>query len=85
MALINWKALSNCLDAALLRRSAMVALVVGTALVAINQGDVILAGGVPKLWKVALTYVVPFLVATYGAYSALCVEQDADQADEHSS
>ena len=47
-----------------------VALVVGTALTLINQGDVILAGEVPNLVKVGLTYVVPYLVATYGAVTA---------------
>ena len=37
-----------------------------------NQGDTILAGESPVIWKVILTYIVPFCVATYGAYSA-CV------------
>ena len=46
------------------------ALPVGTFLTAINHGDVILAGQVPNLLKVALTYVVPYFVATYGAVSA---------------
>jgi protein-S-isoprenylcysteine O-methyltransferase Ste14 len=45
-----------------LRRSLVVALVVGTALNLINQG--------PVMWKLALTYVVPFLVASYGSYAA---------------
>jgi hypothetical protein len=53
----------------LLRRSAGIALVVGTVLVAINQGDALLAGRwqVSLAWKVPLTYLVPFLVATWGA------------------
>jgi hypothetical protein len=53
----------------LLRRSAGIALVVGTVLVAINQGDAIVAGrwAAPLMWKVPLTYLVPFLVATWGA------------------
>ena len=54
----------------LLRRSAGIALVVGTVLVAINQGDAIVGGGrwdAPLVWKVPLTYLVPFLVATWGA------------------
>jgi hypothetical protein len=37
----------------------------------INQGDVILSGQMPVIWKIALTYLVPYLVATYGAYAAL--------------
>lgn len=53
----------------LLRRSALTALVVGTALVAINQGNSILGGNFPLalVWKVPLTYAVPFCVATWGA------------------
>ncbi len=53
----------------LLRRSALTALVVGTALVGINQGNVLLAGEFPAAlaWKVPLTYAVPFGVATWGA------------------
>lgn len=52
------------------RRSLMVALVVGSILSAINQGDVILAGEAPNFVKIGLNYVVPFCVATYGAVTA---------------
>lgn len=69
---MNQNALRQCVDGPVLRRSLVVSAIVGTILTAINQGDVILAGDMPTLWKVALTYVVPFCVATYGAYSA-CV------------
>ena len=49
-------------------RSLRVALVVGTVLCLINQGDALLGGEVN--WaKAALTYVVPYLVSTYGAVS----------------
>jgi hypothetical protein len=54
----------------LLRRSACVALVVGSVLTAINQGDVILGGGgwsLALVWKLPLTYATPFCVATWGA------------------
>ena len=53
----------------LLRRSALTALVVGSVLVLINQGTVLLAGSAPAelAWKVPLTYAVPFCVATWGA------------------
>lgn len=47
-----------------------IALVVGTVLTAINHGDVILAGAMPPVWKVLLTYCVPYCVATYGAVTA---------------
>lgn len=52
------------------KRSLYVALFVGTALNAINQGPEIYAGAPPVLWKLVLTYVVPFLVASYGSYAA---------------
>lgn len=55
----------------LLRRSALTALVVGTVLVGINQGPELAAGLFPAalLWKIPLTYCVPFCVATWGALS----------------
>jgi hypothetical protein len=53
----------------LLRRSLGIALVVGSVLLAINQGDVLLAGRWPLalVWKIPLTYLVPFVVASWGA------------------
>jgi hypothetical protein len=55
----------------LLRRSAATALIVGTILTVINQGSTISAGELPGrlLWQIPLTYLVPFLVATWGALS----------------
>jgi hypothetical protein len=52
----------------MLRRSLWTSLVVGTVLVAINQGNVLLAGDFPAslAWKIPLTYLVPFCVATWG-------------------
>lgn len=55
----------------ILRRSLMIALVVGTVLNAINQGPEIAAGASVVVWKLLLTYCVPFLVASFGAYSAV--------------
>lgn len=55
----------------ILRRSLIVALVVGTVLNAINQGPEIWRGDDVVVWKLALTYCVPFCVASYGAWSAL--------------
>ena len=54
------------------RRSLVVAFVVGTALNAINQGSELLHGDRLIIWKFLLTYVVPFAVASYGCYAALC-------------
>ena len=51
------------------RRSLLVALVVGTILNLINQGDAMLAGLPLDVAKLLLTYLVPYLVSTYGAIS----------------
>jgi hypothetical protein len=51
------------------RRSLMVALVVGTILNLINQGDRLFAAQKLDIVKLALTYCVPYLVSTYGAVS----------------
>ena len=51
------------------KRSFYVAIVVGTVLNLINQGEV-LFGASPINWtKIVLTYFVPYAVATYGAIS----------------
>ena len=52
-------------------RSLGVAVVVGTILNLINQGDRLTAGLPPDWGKLGLTFVVPFLVASFGAWSAL--------------
>lgn len=69
--MINRIALSKCCSWPIMRQSLFVAMLVGSPLNGINQGDAILSGGPVSWWKIALTYCVPFLVATYGAYSAL--------------
>lgn len=56
------------------RRSLIVALLIGTVLNAINQGPEILAGDLPVWWKLLLTYFVPFAVASYGSYAAFRTE-----------
>ena len=43
------------------KKAMLTALVVGTILITINHGDVILSGSAPPLWKVVLTYCVPYL------------------------
>jgi hypothetical protein len=57
-----------CVSARSLCRTLAVALVVGTALFAINQLDLVLSGrATGRVWlKAALTYLVLFLVANYG-------------------
>jgi hypothetical protein len=51
------------------RRSFYVAMLVGTVLNLINQGDALLAGTSLNWAKILLTYAVPYLVSTYGAVS----------------
>lgn len=60
-----------------LRRAVYVALVIGTSLMVINQGNVLLAGAVTPLvlLKILLTYMVPYSVSTYSALSANRVEE----------
>lgn len=73
--------LAASLSGPVLKRSVSVAIIIGTLLNAINQGDVIIEGGTPVFWKLALTYLVPFAVATYGAYAALAVTSPPDAPD----
>jgi hypothetical protein len=51
------------------RRSLYVALVVGTVLNVINQGDAFLGMTSINWLKLVLTYLVPYAVCTYGAVS----------------
>ena len=68
------------------RRALWVAVVVGTVLNLINQGDAIVAGGSINVVKMALTYIVPYCVATYGAVSyrlhAAAAARGADPAGD---
>lgn len=65
------EALLHTFSSAPLRRSVAVAIIVGTVLNAINQGPELIAGHPLIIWKLLLTYFVPFAVASYGCYSAL--------------
>lgn len=60
-------------DPAVVRRALRYAAVVGAILIAVNQGDAILAGriGPPELAKMALTVTVPYLVSTFSSVGAL--------------
>jgi hypothetical protein len=54
-------------------RGFRISAVVGTALVAINQGDHILAGtlSATAVWKIPLTYLVPYLISTDASVAAI--------------
>lgn len=63
-----------------LRRSLVTSIVVGTILTTINHGDFILAGDDLNYVKIGLNYLVPYLVATYGAVSAKYALWRAEQS-----
>ncbi len=54
----------------IVRRSVFVSLVVGTILLIINQGDVMIGGAAPNVLKTILTYLVPYCVSTHASVSA---------------
>jgi hypothetical protein len=58
-----------CVSDGVPRRSLLVALIVGTVLNLVNQGDALFGGGKLDLTKIVLTFAVPYCVATYGAVS----------------
>jgi hypothetical protein len=60
-----------------LRRTATMAMVVGTWLTIFNQGDVIVSGTVSTfiLGKICLNYVTPFVVANLGLLSGQQVKR----------
>ena len=58
-----------CVSDGVPKRSLGVALVVGTILNLINQGDALVAGARLNILKLILTFAVPYAVATFGAVS----------------
>ena len=71
MAAPGW--LEAATDGRTVRRSLATALVVGSLLTAVNQGPALIAGTVTAVvaWQVALTYLVPYAIATLAAVLAL--------------
>ncbi len=64
-------ALQTALSGRYVQRAFVVAVLVGTILNAINQGDVIVAGDGVAWLKFALTYCVPFCVSTFASWTAI--------------
>lgn len=58
------------IDRSIIVRSGLVAGLVGTILNLIGNYDILLTGGDVDPFKLVLTYMVPFFVATYGAVAA---------------
>lgn len=73
----NW--LRTAIQKELVMRSLKVTVIVGTLLVAINQGDSLLTGTLPTdaIWKIPMTYCVPYCVSTYASVSAVLAKSDA--------
>ncbi len=66
----RWREICGyCVSEGVPRRSFVVALIVGTILNLINQGDALLTGVPLDFTKIILTFAVPYCVATYGAVS----------------
>jgi len=61
-------------------RSLKVGTIVGTLLTAINQGDLILSGSLTAaaIWKIPLTYCVPFSVSMYASVSSILAQREDD-------
>ncbi|MCH8348188.1 MAG: nitrate/nitrite transporter NrtS [Proteobacteria bacterium] len=59
--------INAALERSVVIRALKVTAVVGTILVAINHGDVFVGGGEINWFKIILTYMVPYAVATYAA------------------
>ncbi len=49
------------------KKAILTAIVVGTLLTWINHGNSMMVGQFPSLIKIALTYLVPYCVTTWGA------------------
>ncbi len=69
--MMNWLAVALRRDVII--RGLKIAAIVGTILVAINQGDAIVSGALTGqlMWKIPMTYLVPFLVSTYASVSTI--------------
>ncbi len=68
--MLGWSRIfALCLSDGIPKRSFGVALIVGTILNLINQGDALFGGANLNFTKLILTFAVPYCVATYGAVS----------------
>ncbi len=67
----DWLSVASRAD--VVRRAAGYAVVVGSILIVINHGDVLLEGNVASaiFWKMGLTAVVPYLVSTFSSVGAI--------------
>ena len=78
------KAAQAALSPDFAKRSAIVAVIVGTILNVINQGHALLGDADFRLWTAMLTYCVPFFVSSYGAYAGLARDTVTPQSQQGS-
>lgn len=81
MARYNWLALRKTLARPVVIQSLLVAFVVGAILNAINQGPDIVEGKSINVFRLVLTFAVPYFVASYGAYSAFRRDAISNEED----
>lgn len=62
-----------CVSRSIVRRASFTAFVVGTVLIIINHGDVLLTGQIDasRLFKMILTVLVPYVVSTVSSASTI--------------
>lgn len=70
--------LRHVLSGPVLFNSIAVMLVVGTLLNVINQGDALVKGSSLNWTKVCLTYLMPFLVASFASWKVMLIEKAPD-------
>jgi hypothetical protein len=66
----QWKAAAAHVNAAIVRRSLLVALIVGPALLWVNQGPLLMFDPAVDYYKVVLTFIVPFIVSLVSGTAA---------------
>lgn len=71
-----------CFSGGIPRRSVIVAIIVGTILNLINQGDALLGDAAVNWTRLILTFIVPYCVSTYGAVSALVARLPPESSAE---
>jgi hypothetical protein len=76
------ESLRVALQSSVVRRALKYAVVVGVILIAINHGDAILRGDLTsgRVFKMALTLVVPYVVSTLSSVGALREKAKAGSA-----
>jgi len=74
--------ISAASDRTILRRSVVTCLIVGAILTVINQGDRFLRGEFDgaMAWKIGLTFLVPFVVATISGAAVIRSRDDSTRS-----